>query len=584
MRTRHLLLSALALALAACDDGESLDPDMTLPDTGPSVGRDMRLEAGPIGEAGILGPRIDVTPDRLSFLADPGERSEPVALIVTNTGTEPLTLTAIRLDGAPDFEPSPVELPVTLAPAEAFEMSVVFAPDAAGDRASRLVFVSDDPAAPEHTVDLAGRNPESCVRAMPSTVNLGSVAIGAQSARFRVQLVNCGDRPATIGEIALDDVAGFEWEVVQGEGAGQILRPGSVLLLAVWYTNSALSGDDMASTVLRVPTDLSVGEVRINVTVRGGGGPTCEMVIEPAMVDYETLRIGLTRPVELTVANRGTAACELRDLSVMATDGAPENGFQIVRGLEGEAMAGGAEQTIEVAYAPEIPDPVGDRAELRLSYHDPHRVQNRTATALLRGVGAQAQIGAAPPAVQTGVTTAGCASWRRTTTVSNVGFVPICVTGFDYLGAGCERFAVIAEPSVPQGECVALERGEGLDFTFRHTPAAPGTDRCTLVVESDAQNTDALQVQLDGQGTDTAATVDEAEVGDLDRRRNAYFSLSRPCDEATLRLFVDGEETEQFDFSEQRNALVFEANRHPADEGAMLRMEYDAVCYEVEAP
>lgn len=584
MRITSLLLSAVAVsfALCACDDGDALPADAELRDRGPSVPRDLGAETGPVDVAPMpIGPDIDISPGQLALVADPGERSAPGGVRVANAGDAPLTVSQIAVDGA-DFELQPIALPAVIEPGGSIEVAVVFAPDMAGERQGLVTITSDDPDELRREIPLSGRNPETCIRAMPSSVNLGSVAVGGESARFRVQIVNCGDRPATIGEVGLDGAEGFAWARTQGPGDGEMLRPGNVLILEVWYLNAALGADDTATATLVVPTDLPTGDVRINVAVRGGGGPTCDLVVEPAMVDFETLRIGLVRNREARVVNRGTAHCELRGLVIEQTDGPEENRFEVVRGVEGDRIEGGAEQTIEVAYAPLVADPVGDRGELRLSFHDPHRVQNRTATALLRGVGAQALVGPIPEAVETGVTTTGCFSWRRAVRVANVGFVPICLTGYRYEGDACDRFARVEEPVVPEGECIALGRGEDVTFSFRHGPEAVGDDLCTLVVESDAQNTPELSIPVGGTGTDTAETVDERVVGDLNRRRNADFPLSRPCDGETLRLFVNDEETDRFAFSAQRNALVFEADQHPADEGDTIRMEYEAICYQLD--
>ncbi len=580
-----LALSSLLALTSACDDGDALAPDMAFPDAGPPVGRDMRTEAGPPDMMPLATePDIDISPGQINLIAAVGAESTPGMLLISNQGQMPLEIRAVRFadDGGPfrvEVDGAPFE-PRVLEPDQALSLQVIFAPEAAGDRQATLIIESNDPDELRREIPITGRNPEACIRAMPSSVNLGSVAVGGESARFRVQIVNCGDVTATIGPITLDGAEGFAWEVAQGMGPGQTLQPGNLLILELWYANAGLGADDTASAALTVQNDIQ-GELRININVRGGGGPTCELAIEPAMVDFETLRIGLTRQIPVTVINRGTAHCELRDQLVMATDGPEENSFAIERGLVGDRLEGGAEQTIEVVYRPVVADPIGDRAELRVTYHDPHRVQNRTASTLLRGVGAQALIGADPEAVQTGVTTVGCASWQRSVDVGNVGFVPICVTGFRYEGAGCAQFTPVSEPSVPDADCISLERGEVVVFTFQHQPAGVGDESCTLVIESDAQNTEALAVPLDGVGTDTAETVDEAIVGDLNGRRDAYFPLSRPCVEATLRLFVNDEETENFGFSAQRNALVFRANRHPAGEDDRIRMEYDAACLEL---
>ena len=134
------------------------------------------------------------------------------------------------------------------------------------------------------------------------------------------------------------------------------------------------------------------------------------------------------------------------------------------------------------------------------------------------------------------------------------------------------------------GACTALVRDEAVEFSWRFQPAGVSAAGCTLVVESDAQNAAELSIALGGTGTDETAVVDEREVGALNRAQAAYFNLARPAVEDSLRLFVEGRETNNFGYSAQRNALVFRANNHPAREGEQIRIEYDAACFDLVEP
>lgn len=585
MRATHLfaLIATIAFTVA-CDDEQPVDPVQPTPDRGVPVQRDARVDSGPVADM-APPPEGDISlePRALTLLADAGGTSDPGVINVTNAGDAPVTITQIALADGPFALVDPPQLPAELAPGDTVPITITFSPAEEGEAMTTLTILSDDPDEGMLTLPISGRTRESCIRAMPSSVNLGSVALGGQSARFRVQVANCGDRPITIGDIALEGESGFNWEVEQGMGVGQVMRQGDVLVLAVWYDNSALEIDAAATSTLIVGTDLPRGPLEVNIRVTGGGGPSCDIQLSPDQHDYQILRVGLTRPFEFTVFNAGTAECELRSLMVEPTAGPPENGFVVTRGLEGDVLPGRTEATIEVAYAPTVANPLADRGELRLAYFDPHQVQNRRATSLLVGIGAEALIGPNPEEVNFGVTSAGCASWIRDGRAANVGFVPICVSDFRYEGDDCPRFIPVEEPDFSEG-CIPLERDESVLFRWRHQPGGPGADRCTVIVESDAQNTGELSFDIVGEGTDTAETTDTWEVGRLNQRQRAFFTLSRPGVEDSIRMFVNDEETDAFGWDEERNAVFFERNRHPAEEGDALRVEYDALCYDLIRP
>lgn len=581
MRTLTLLLPiALAvLPLAACDDGETLTPDAAAAaDQGPITGRDMRPDPGLDADPEPAPADITVEPRVLTLLADPGGTSEPGTVTLQNAGDLPLRIDRVAITGAasPFALDDPPALPATLAAGESIAIRVTYTPTGPDDVDGALTITSDDPDEAMLTLPLHGRVRTSCLRAMPSSVNLGEIGLGMESPRFQIRVVNCGDRPIEIGAVTLDGAEGFDFVVEQGSPRAT-LAPGGTLGLAAWYHNTALAPAAIATTVLTVDTDLPSGPLRVNLTARGGAGPACAVSIAPAQIDYDTLRIGLTREVELTVTNAGSEDCPVRSLTIESLAGPAENTFVIVTGL-GATLAPGSEATIVVAYAPTVPNPLGDRAELRLSYNDPILDQNRRETASLRGVAAEALIGADPEAVAFGLTTLGCASWIRGVDAANVGFVPICVAGYRYEGDGCDRFIPEEEPEIGD-TCTPLVRGEAVSFAWRHEPAAEADEACTLIIESDAQNHPELAIPLVGSGTPTAAVVDERVVGDLNRRQAAYFDLARPAVEDSIRLFVEDRETENFGYSEQRNALVFRANNHPADEGDTIRIEYDAACF-----
>ena len=582
----RITFALMLICLPACDDdAESTDVGNGAIDAGSNDGGDP-TDLGFTGLDGTtdIGPEIDVNPPILQLLGEVGQASAPMALAIRNVGTDPLEVTGAEITGA-GFDLVEVPAwPVTVAPGEQVTVSVTYTPPNAGRNEGAVTISSNDADEPTVRVPLNGRIQMSCLRAMPSTVELGAVEPGSDSGRFQAQVVNCGDVPVAIGEVTLEGDEGFNWEVEGGDPlAESTLEPGQAARIQLWYSNMGLAPDEMVNGAVVLQTDAArTPELRINMRARGGGGPSCLLTISPPRVDFEFLRIGLTRTLEVRVDNPGTDVCRLDDVRIIDMDGPEENTFTVTTDLPRGEIGPRTEQIVEVTYAPTIAFPPGDRVLLRVEFHDPHLEQNRAQESLLRGIGAEALTAAMPDSAYFGeVTNARCASPTIRIRADNAGFVPMCITGFRYEGDECPRFVPLEEPVI-EGDCLHLEPEDFSEFLFQYEPTdlrEENRDRCTLVVESDAMNRPELEVPLSGAPVEGDATIDSHEVGRLRDDRNAHFSMRRPAVEDSIRVFVEDEPNDDWEFAVNNGSIYFEPGDHP-DEDDIVRIEYDAVCFD----
>lgn len=575
-----------ALALAGCDDGETAAADVG------AASDALASDSGPVGDIGFsgedggtdVGPEIDVDPPILQLLGAVGQTSEPVLLTIRNLGTDPLEVSGATIVGA-GFDLADVpDWPQTLAPGDSVTVGVTYTPPNAGRHEGAVTITSDDADEAMTRVPLNGRISMSCVRAMPSTLDLGGVEPGAESGRFQTQIVNCGDAPLNIGEVTQEGDEGFGWEVEGGdELANSTLTPGQAVRLRLWYANTGLAPGETTSAQLVLVTDAPrTPELRINLRARGGDGPSCLLQVTPERLDFEFLRIGRTAALAVQVDNVGTEACRLDDVRIIAMDGPDENTFEVTMDLPRGEIAGSSQQALEITYAPTVAYPPGDRVLLRVEYHDPNLEQNRAEEVLVRGVGAEALVAAMPAEEYFGeVTVATCASRTFTIRADNAGFVPMCFTGFRYEGPECDAFIPLEEPEI-EGDCVLLQDDEFREFRFQYEPLAlrdAGQDRCELILQTDAMNFAELPVPLLGDPVESDATTDEYEVGELRADRSAFFGLRRLADGDSVRVTEDGEPNDDWEWDEGRNSIEFPRRRHPA-EGSTLVINYDARCFD----
>ena len=193
-------LMLIVCPLWGCDDGTSSNSagDSAFADSGGN-------DAGTMGDSGTTAdapepdpiPNLAVSPPSLTLPGTAGMASDPQAVTLSNSGTGPLTISSLSIEPASEADYFTLvgapALPAVIEPGESVELSVTYtAPDPMEHGAS-LIVQSDDPDAPQISIPLTGRVFETCIRAMPNTLDLGAVDPGIRSGRFEFRIINCGD-------------------------------------------------------------------------------------------------------------------------------------------------------------------------------------------------------------------------------------------------------------------------------------------------------------------------------------------------------------------------------------------------------
>ena len=126
------------------------------------------------------------------------------------------------------------------------------------------------------------------------------------------------------------------WTTIGNPAAeGRTLRLGDSVSIGVTYENVDLALGESATGRLVIPfTGNSTRPLTINLRASGGaGGDRCLVRIEPESIDFEILRIGLQRSIELNIFNRGNGPCDLREISIENTRGEAQNLFSLSQTL-----------------------------------------------------------------------------------------------------------------------------------------------------------------------------------------------------------------------------------------------------------
>lgn len=149
-------------------------------------------------------PQISLGFDEYDFGNTTIGQPESVELPVTNTGTAKLYIISIEFTASQYttvFQP-----PVIISPDETTYLPIIFEPDNYGEFPATMTISSNDPVNPEEEVALNGfgifQEPE--IDVVPTTLNFGSIRVGAFSGKF-VEITNQGEADLIINTIEFND-------------------------------------------------------------------------------------------------------------------------------------------------------------------------------------------------------------------------------------------------------------------------------------------------------------------------------------------------------------------------------------------
>ena len=473
-------------------------------------------------EANQPSGEIAVNPEAVAFGAVVLDTdSDVVEVYVENRGTDVLRIDRIGLALSADTELFELhdlpDFPLEMAPVTEMRFSITYHPTRDGRHTTGIAIQSNDLSEPSLTIPVSGRVRAPCIEVVPGQVDLGVVALNIESARPVLQVSNCGDIPLSIEDITIDG-EGFSVESEDGMPiAGRQLMPLGTARVRVWFENTNLGEGQVRVGTVTVHNDVpGREEIQVPVTVRGGGAPVCDLVMIPNRVDFGMVARGREAQRTFDIVNTGTGPCELRGQEVVGLIDIMLPGFGTPFALSAGAPVGaippGAFVPVEATYAPQIINPLGlpDQGVYRATFFDRFRMEERTTEAMLLAFTGESSIEVIPGRLDFNRVAAGeCASREERVTVYSTGAINLCITDIALEGPDCDEFLITRRPVADMNGCILVTRNTPADVFLVYEPTNLGGDRCTLVFESDAENTPELRVPLLGEGVREREQTDE---------------------------------------------------------------------------
>ena len=280
---------------------------------------------------------LSVTPTTASFgSVVTGNSSSAQSIQLKNSGTANLTISSATVSGA-GFSASGLTFPLTLTPGQSGNLSVSYAPSAAGASNGAISVVSTAPNSPA-TVALAGTAVAASytMSLSPASVSFGNVNVGS-TATQSVTLSNTGNSSITISQL----VPSGSGVSISGLTAGATIAPSQSAALTLSYTPTASGA---------MTGGLSVTNSQgVNVTdaVTGTGvAATSTFSVTPASLTFGSVTDGTTAMQNFTITNTGNSSVAISGVSITGA------GFSILSGSGAVTLAPTKTASVNVQFAP----------------------------------------------------------------------------------------------------------------------------------------------------------------------------------------------------------------------------------------
>ncbi len=286
--------------------------------------------------------------------------------VITNTGTAPLQIVGMGLEGPDDsdfwFLIGSLTGPAILPPGQSRQVVVSFKPTSEGARSAKMVVVTNDPSALSIDIPLTGNGVGiPGIAFNPTAFDFGSVTVGSNSSQTLL-ISNTGTAALVVDATTLIGPDAGQFSLLSG-GAPFTLPPGQSRNLVIGFSPGSAGAKN--ASIRFSSNDPNQPSFDFPLTGMGVLASVPDIAIDPPSYDFGTATLGSTTSHTFAVTNRGTA-----DLVVSAITlaGANPSQFSIGGGTSFTLSPGGTRDLV-VNFVPTARGSMS--AALRISSNDP---------------------------------------------------------------------------------------------------------------------------------------------------------------------------------------------------------------------
>ena len=398
--------------------------------------------------------------------------------MVTNLGHSNATISAATVTGS-GFNYMGPALPLTLSRGQSVNLTISFAPSAAGVSSGNLSLSTSGNVSP-NSVPLTGTGVQSqqtlLLTVSPQSVSFGNVPVGSNGSQT-VSLLNTGNGPVNVSQATMAG-NGFG---MSGLAVPMTLGPGQTTAFTVSF---APAGAGSASGNISVVSNAANS---VSTVALSGMGVQPQISAAPGSVSFGTVTVGQTSSQTVTLTNAGGAPLNITQLA------GPGTGFSLTGLALPLTLAPGKSTAFAVSFTPT--SGASSSSSLMLMSNAP----TSPTTIPLSGAGSAQVLQLTPSttSLSFGNQTLN-ASATQSVTLTNTGNSAVSISQVNVAGSG---FSL--NGSAP---LVTLSAGQAASFSVTFTPTVAGNATGSASVISTAANS-PLSISLAGVGVQPQISV-----------------------------------------------------------------------------
>jgi hypothetical protein len=443
-------------------------------------------------------PNISVSPASLnSGTVSVGFSSNPQTATINNTGAADLGITSIGISGADANQFSQTNnCPASLTAGSSCNVQVTFTPTSAGAKNANLTIVSNDADTPTTNVGLSGTGITGDISVSPTSLDFGSVSVGASSPPQTATISNIGTGNLFINFV-MSGTYGSQFSYTTTCAA--TLSSGASCNVEVTFSPT-LAGGPMGASLGVNSTDPDTPLIYINLSGTGSSNPVPNISVSTTFIGFGNYYEGTSSlPQTATILNTGTASLVIGTITLTGTDVSQFSKQNDV--CSAQTLAPSASCTLQVVFSPTSAG--AKSASLAIPSND---LDTPTVNVGLAGTGVAApnisatcyqddgtgnlvQVSCNPVPMTTCLPFDGA-----TVTITNAGTADLNITSLTITGTGASYFSIVSDACTG----APVTANSSCDVTVSFFAATAGTRVASFAIVSNDPDTPTLNVGLRG--------------------------------------------------------------------------------------
>jgi Abnormal spindle-like microcephaly-assoc'd, ASPM-SPD-2-Hydin/Protein of unknown function (DUF1573) len=380
---------------------------------------------------GVSGLSMDVSPSSLDFGSLTVGQSASKILTITNSGTQPVTVSGISVTGSA-FTMKPMPVPMALAVGQSATVSTTFTAAASGPVSGQIMISSNAPDSPVVVaLTAAGVSKPSNLTVTPASVSFGDVKVGSESTQT-VRLTNAGSSSMAISAVSASgtgiSLSGPSFPVTLAAGASTSLNA---------MFKPTVAGN--ASGTLMISSDAANSPDAIGWSGTATDSSTLQLTASPASENFGTVSVGSSGSATVQLKNTGTASV---NISAIAMSG---SGFTLSSVNLPMTLAANQAATLTAGFKPTTSGQFSGHITVTSNATDSPTLVS------LSGTGASAALSATPSSISFGTVPTGT-STTQTIRLSNLGESPLTISSVTASGSGLSLTGLTTPMNIAVGQ------------------------------------------------------------------------------------------------------------------------------------